>query len=392
MNLWKKASGALKDRNSILAASIARRTSYRNPDLEAAIIKATSHDEFSLDYKNFQRVFAWLRTSPVYVKPLIWGLSRRMLKTRSWVVALKGLILMHGVFCCNLPAVHTIGRLPFDMSNFMDKHTKPGKRWIYSAFIRLYFTFLDQRAVFMCMESKGEVMKESKSKTEERSIGQELVKLQKLQTLLDMLLLIKPLSKTMHRSTLILEAMDCVVIEIFDIYSAICDGIARVLLRIYAAGKFEASMALKVLKKATKQGQGLAAYFEFCRDIGVLNASELPKVEHIPDEDIHDLERVIMSGANSGKRNMDVVVPKKEDDKAVVVSSRNHAIDEHQNESSWTLETVITNEWEVFEDDLKAREGIQFSFDGERIEDHPSAIQPYAPAYNNQNLPDLIIL
>ncbi|KAG6757585.1 hypothetical protein POTOM_037903 [Populus tomentosa] len=65
------------------------------PDLEAAIVNATSHDESYVDYRNAQRVFALIRDSPVSLKPLIWPLA-----SRSWVVAIKGLMLMPGVFCC----------------------------------------------------------------------------------------------------------------------------------------------------------------------------------------------------------------------------------------------------------------------------------------------------
>ncbi|RVW34600.1 putative clathrin assembly protein [Vitis vinifera] len=89
MKLWNRASGNLKDRNSIWMASISRRSPNRNPDLEAAIIRATSHDETYVDYRNAQRVFAWVKTSPAYLKPLIWALSKRMEKTRSWVVPSK---------------------------------------------------------------------------------------------------------------------------------------------------------------------------------------------------------------------------------------------------------------------------------------------------------------
>jgi hypothetical protein len=83
MKLWRRASGALKDQNSLLAISLSRQTWYRNSDLEAAIIKATSHDESYVDYRNAQRVFTWIRTSPVSLKPLIWALTTRMEKTRS---------------------------------------------------------------------------------------------------------------------------------------------------------------------------------------------------------------------------------------------------------------------------------------------------------------------
>ncbi|KDP38182.1 hypothetical protein JCGZ_04825 [Jatropha curcas] len=324
MKLWLRAAGALKDRTSLLVANLSPKGSYRNPDLETAIIKATSHNDSYVDYKNTQRVFAWVRASPVSMKPLIYALTTRMEKTQSWVVALKGLMLMHGVFCCKTQAVLRIGKLPFDLSNFTDGHSKPRKMWGFNTFIRCYYSFLDQRSMLLYHQRK---------QTED-SILQELIKLKNLQCLLDLLLQIKPLNKNM-RQTLILDAMDCVIIEIFDIYSKICNGIAKILLSIYSVGKTEASMALRVLQKAVRQGEDLALYFDFCRDFGVFNAMEVPQVTNISEEDIRELERIINGFSDDTKED-------------VVIST----IVEEDNKPN-NLKTIITEKWEVFEDDLK---------------------------------------
>lgn len=370
----------MKDRNSIWIASLSRRTAYRNPDLEAAIIKATSHDESRVDYKNAQRVFAWIRTSPTYLKPLVWALSMRMEKTRSWVVALKGLMLMHGVFCCKIPAVQKIGRLPFDLSNFKDGHSSPennpSKTWGYNAFVRAYFAFLDQKSSLLCLDYSHDHTNNQNSKQEEPLV-QQLIKLQQWQSLLDMLLQVKPhIDGT--KASLILEAMDCVIIEIFDVYSKICSGIARVLMRIYAAGKVEAAMALRVLQKATTQGEELSLYFEFCLKIGVLNASECPKVEHIPEEDIRELERIINGVSEK------TIMPHDED-KAL-----------HTNGGTKAMKTIITEKWEVFDEDFKlitTGQGTDLPHHVDKpttITQDPFAASLIFPPSYNQGIPDLI--
>lgn len=347
MSLWKRAAGLLKDRNSIWAASLSRKSSYRNPDLEAAIIKATSHDEWHVDYRNAQRIFTWLRTSPLSVKPLVWALSKRMEKTKSWVVALKGLILMHGVFCCKIPAVQRIGRLPFDLSSFSDGHSKSSVSWGFNNFIRAYYAFLDQRSAFMYEQSKQS----------EEPMMQELNKLRSLQNLLDLLLQIKPQTKTMH-VTLILEALDCVVIEIYDVYSRICNGIARVLTRIYSARPGEVAMALNVLHKANEQGEELSLYFEFCRDFGILNMLELPNVTEVPEEDIRVLEGLI----NGDLQNIDKEDSKKKEDSEMAdlnddnVQEKAMVVKEDEscfNNKKRLLRTIITDKWEVFDEDFK---------------------------------------
>lgn len=78
MRVLKKATGVIKDKNSIWVAKFSRKGSWRNADLETIVIKATSHDENRIDCKNVQRVFKWLKVSPLYLKPIVWALSMRM--------------------------------------------------------------------------------------------------------------------------------------------------------------------------------------------------------------------------------------------------------------------------------------------------------------------------
>ncbi|EOY01271.1 hypothetical protein QUC31_013867 [Theobroma cacao] len=382
MTLWKRAAGAIKDRNSIVVANLSRKSSFRNPDLEAAIIKATSHDEYFIDKRNAQRVFSWIRASPISLRPFIWGLSKRMEKTQSWVVAIKGLMLMHGVFCCKVPAVQKIGRLPFDMSSFSDGHSRSSKTWGFNAFIRAYFAFLDQRAI---------VSFEQDNKRDEQPslMLQQLSKLQKWQSLLDMLLQIRPLADNM-KVGLILEAMDCVIIEIFDVYSKICSEIARVLMKIYSVGKVEAVMALKILQKAMMQGEELSLYFEFCQEYGVLNANEFPTVTQIPEEDVQELERII-NGA-SEKTYKDVSF-KENNQMARVVREEHNAIVE-QKEPKGALKTIITDKWVVFDENIIMINGENTGFSNHKNTAAAARDLPLVPidvpVYNHYEIPDLI--
>ncbi|XP_077230656.1 putative clathrin assembly protein At1g25240 [Tasmannia lanceolata] len=332
--LWRRAKEAAKDKHSLYITRVASKKGFRNPDLEIAIIKATSHDESTVDYKNAQRVFAWVRTSPTFLKPLIWALTKRLEKTKSWVVALKGLMLIHGVFCMKIPALKKIGRLPFDLSNFQDRFSHSIKGLGFSALIRAYFAFLDQRSVYLNCEEEG------------NSIGRELLGLERSQILLDLLLQIRPYGDGMEVS-LVLEAMDCVLIEIFEVYSVICNGIANVLASISGAGNLEATMALRVLEKASLQSGQLSSYFEVCRGLGVLNAAELPPVEQIPEEDIRDLERLICGISSNGCLSFSD--GEKERRSVEETEYRNGC-----------LRTIVTENWVVFNDDLKIKGGNGF--------------------------------
>ncbi|KAI3849007.1 hypothetical protein MKX03_011450 [Papaver bracteatum] len=305
MKILKTTSALLKDKNSILLAKLSRKSSYRNPDLETAIIKATSHDESKIDYKNAQRVFNWVRNSFTFIKPLIWSLSTRMEKTRSWVVALKGLMLMHGIFCS-------------------------------------FFAYLDQKSAFDSMQSEEDHELKQRPHRREAPMVQVLEELQRSQQLLDMLIQIRP--DGINTYTLILEAMDCIIVEIFDVYSKICSGIAGILVGILGASQLEAKMALRILQKAASQGEELSSYFEFCKDIGVLSASEFPKVEQIPEEDIRGLEKIIMNGVSEKKKLGGGF-------KSHHHQSREEKIKD-QNAKINSAKAVVTRDWVVFDDDF----------------------------------------
>ncbi|XP_073147462.1 putative clathrin assembly protein At1g25240 [Henckelia pumila] len=335
MRLWRRASGIFKDQNSLWLVSFSRRTALRNPDIESLVIKSTSHNESSFDSRNIDRICRWIRLSPSNLKPLLWSVSNRLEKTKSWVVALKGMYLMHNVINCMAPCIKEIGRLPFDLSNFKDGHSSQPKTWSYNSFIRTYYAFLDQKSTL--------IFQYTEEKRERVTMKQELVLLHKLQALVDLLMQIKPQSRA-ALDPLVLEAMDAIIIEVFDIYSRICKGIAIVLINIYSANKDEAIMALKVVKKATLQGEELSLYFDFCQDISVVNASESPRIDKVPEEGIQELENIICGF--SEKSEVDRGLPRKEDEKAIVVVTQNSKVcvrDEFR--------TIITDKWEKFEED-----------------------------------------
>ncbi|CAN6478900.1 unnamed protein product [Victoria cruziana] len=353
--LWRRAAAAVKDGHSLWMARLmaGRRKGAGGrqfPDLEVAVIRATSHDPSRIDYTNAQRVFTWVRTSPsTFLRPLLLALSRRMQRTRSWVVALKGLLLIHGVFCSRTPLLDKIGRLPFDLSNFQDHFCRQARSWGYTAFVRAYFAFLDEKS---CLLAAGDGSLNRHSGLDSVT-GRVLVRLERSQSLLDLLLQIKPYSDGMNVA-LILEAMDCVVIEIFDVYGGICHGIARVLIGIFNADRREAVAALQILRKAASQGNRLSEYFEVCREIGVLKASELPTIEQVPPDDIEDLERLIydvtaqkcIMSAGEGRCNGMVEEGEEHEEEKEEVGG------EGAGGSTRDTATIITRDWVLFNDDL----------------------------------------
>ncbi|MBA0864179.1 hypothetical protein Goshw_000290 [Gossypium schwendimanii] len=309
--LWKLVSAAIKDNNSLIKAKFSRKDSCRNYDLEAAIIKVTSHDNYVIDRRNAQIVFSWIRASSISLRPFVWALSKRMEKTRSWVVALKGLMLMHGVLRCKVPAVQNMGRLPFDFSDFTDGHSKLSKTWGFNAFIRDYYAFLDKRAALSYDQHN------QKAQHRYPLMLQGLLNVQNLQFLLGLLLKVRPLADNMNVG-LIIEAMNCVTVEIFDVYSKICNEIAKV--EYYGTPT---------------------------------NANELPTVTQILEEDVQQkLERIANGDSDKTCRDIGFV----ENDKMAKDLTKENLIDAIVGQIDKTkvsgLETIITDKWVVFYENL----------------------------------------
>ncbi|KAL9996760.1 putative ANTH domain, ENTH domain, ANTH domain superfamily protein [Helianthus debilis subsp. tardiflorus] len=362
MKLWKRASGALKDRTSLLRANLTSRSMLRNPSIETAVIKATSHDESIVNYRATQHVFTWVRISDECLYRVLWVLFRRMKRTHNWAVVLKGLMLLHGVFSCKVPGIQHIGQLPSDLLNLKEK------RGNIIAFIHAYYAFLDQKSAFISLHSQEQMKRsvalsgdETNEEQKRMLMIQDLIWLQKLQGLLDSLLRIQPKS-SQTVNVLVLEAMDCLMIEIYDINSRVSIGIGTLLMKIYPVGKNEAVIALPILQKAKAQAEEISMFFEFCRDIGVGNTSECPKMEQIPEEVVQELKDII----SGDLKQPSIENFPKEEVKSVIVVTNN---------SISSLKTVITDDWEVFEEQKKS---------------NPALISPSVK--NNTTLPDLISL
>lgn len=287
MKLWKRATVVIKDGPSLIAA---------DDILTAAVVKATSHDEFSIDKESALFIYRHVRGNPSSLKPLVSAISSRVKRTRSWAVALKGLMLMHGFFLRKTTAAESIGRLPFDLSAFGEGNSRMSSRsGGFQLFVRAYFAFLDRRSILFHDGARHEY-------DEESSVMIQLVIIRKMQIIVDSLIRIKPVGEYM-KIPLIKEAMENVINEILEVYGWICRRIAEVLPNVNSkTGKTQADMALKIVAKSMSQGEGLHKYFEFCRDLGVSNAQEIPKFVRIPEADVIHLDKLVRTEERGNQR------------------------------------------------------------------------------------------
>ncbi|KAF7817254.1 putative clathrin assembly protein [Senna tora] len=153
----RKAIGAVKDQTSIGIAKVA---SNLAPELEVAIVKATSHDDDPANEKYVREILSLMSFSRGYVHASVSTVSKRLSKTRDWIVALKALILVHRLMNEGPPLFQEEilyatrkGTRLLNMSDFRDE--AHSSSWDHSAFVRTYAMYLDQRLELMLFDRKG---------------------------------------------------------------------------------------------------------------------------------------------------------------------------------------------------------------------------------------------
>ena len=153
----RKAIGSVKDQTSIGIAKIA---SNMAPDLEVAIVKATSHDDDPAAEKYVQEIFNLTSQARGYVNACVALVSKRLGKTRDWIVALKVLMLVHRLmaegdpgFQMEILCATRRGTRLLNMSDFRDEAHK--NSWDHSAFVRTFAMYLDQRLELILYEKKS---------------------------------------------------------------------------------------------------------------------------------------------------------------------------------------------------------------------------------------------
>ncbi|XP_062194469.1 putative clathrin assembly protein At1g25240 [Phragmites australis] len=355
---WRRAVAALKDRRSMLLARVRPRRvgAWHHRELEVAVIRATSHEDRWMDYRSAARVFAWARTSPSFLRSVMWVLARRARRTRCWVVALKTLMIAHGLSLRSglAPPEARAGRVPFELADFQDRSSSSAKSVAFSAFVRAYFRFLNYRSHFSAQEDiDGDGADCSDYQTTR------LDRIAKQQFLLELLLQIRPYGDGME-VPLVLEAMDCALIEIFQVYGEICTGIARFLVSGVPGpakprvGKAATAAGVKVLWRSAEQSAQLASYFELCRGLGVVNARKLPAAfVRVADEDVRHLERILMGDA--------------QDDADDEAEGEGTASVDAKDAGSASTTTVVTMEWVAFDEEKSSGGAVNGTHSSPRV-------------------------
>lgn len=153
----RKAIGAVKDQTSISLAKVGSSASLS--DLEVAIVKATRHEEYPPEERHIREILNLTTYSRAYVGACVSFLSRRLSKTKNWVVALKALMLIHRLLCDGDPSyeeeIFFATRRGTRLLNMFDFRDSRSTSWDCSAFVRSYASYLDEHLEFKMQNRRG---------------------------------------------------------------------------------------------------------------------------------------------------------------------------------------------------------------------------------------------
>ncbi|KAL5729644.1 hypothetical protein ACHQM5_002567 [Ranunculus cassubicifolius] len=360
----RKAIGAVKDQTSIGMAKVASNTA---PDLKVAIVKAMTHDDDPTDEKYIREILNLTSYSRGYVNACVGTISKRLGKTKDWIVALKALMLVHRLLSDGDPVFQQEilyatrrGTRLLNLSDFRDE--AHSNSWDHSAFVRTYALYLDQKLESMVYDKKlnpatasahgddrygrsppsrpydngysggfrddfssgggppprsrsyGDVMEareEKKPQTPIRDMKPEMIlgKMNQLQRLLDRFLACRPTGMAKN-SRMVLVALYQIVKESFQIYADMCEILAVLLDRFFDMEYSDCVKAFEAYTSSAKQIDELVGYYNWCKDTGVVRSSEFPEVQRITDKLLETLEEFVRDrakGSKSPERKMEAL-------------------------------------------------------------------------------------
>ncbi|KAL8498781.1 hypothetical protein ACS0TY_021926 [Phlomoides rotata] len=356
----RKAIGAVKDQTSIGIAKVA---SNLAPELEVAIVKATGHDDDPASEKYIREILQLISYSRGYLSACVVAVSKRLGKTRDWIVALKCLMLIHrllnegdAVFQQEIMYATRRGSRLLNMSDFRDE--AHSNSWDHSAFVRTYALYLDQRLELIVYERKqsrpsggGEIerfggrddgqnyrsppgsnrgydydyneyrdeanygMRRSRSSDDVRKSPNErkdvtplremnperiLGKMSHLQRLLDRFLASRPTGLAKNER-MVLVALYAIVKDSFKLYADVCEALAVLLDKFFEMEYQDCVKAFDAYASSAKQIDELVGFYNWCKDTGVARSSEYPEVQKITNKLLETLEEFVRDRAKAMK-------------------------------------------------------------------------------------------
>ncbi|XP_023635111.1 putative clathrin assembly protein At5g35200 isoform X2 [Capsella rubella] len=225
----------------------------------------------------------------------IHALARRLSRTHNWAVALKTLIVIHRalrevdqtfheeVINYSRSRSHML-----NMSHFKDDSCP--NAWAYSAWVRFYALFLEERLeCFRVLKYDVEI---DPPKTKDLDTPDLLEQLPALQELLFRVLDCQPEGAAIQNHIIQL-ALTMVISESTKIYQALTDGIDNLVDKFFEMQRTDALKALDMYRRAVKQAGRLSEFFEVCKSVSVGRGDRFIKIEQPPTSFLQAMEEYV---------------------------------------------------------------------------------------------------
>ncbi|EPS66087.1 hypothetical protein M569_08691, partial [Genlisea aurea] len=326
----RQAIGAVKDKTSIGLAKVGSSASLA--DLDVAIVKATRHEEYPPEERHVREVLNLTTYSRAFISECVSTVSRRLSRTRNWVVALKALMLIQRLLADGDPAYEQEiffatrrGTRLLNLSDFRDSSGR-SNAWDFSAFVRTYALYLDEQLEFRMQGRRGKRVGygyQSRVEEEEaaavavamamvvrgtplREMKVDLIfsRVHHLMQLLERFLACRPTGAA-RENRIVLVALYPIVKESFAICHHIAEILGVLIDRFMNLEVPEMVRIHEIFCRVAKQYDELDDFYGWSRSVGIARSSEYPDVEKISQKKLDMMDEYIheKAAANNAPNN-----------------------------------------------------------------------------------------
>ncbi|PHT68561.1 putative clathrin assembly protein [Capsicum annuum] len=314
----RKAIGAVKDQTTISLAKVGGSNSLS--DLEVAIVKATRHQEYPPEERHIREILSLTAYSRANIGACVDNISRRLGKTKNWVVALKSVMLIHRLLSDGDPSYEQEiffatrqGTRLLNMSEFRDSRSNS---WDYSALVRTYSLYLDEQLEYRMQSRRGkrsayaydedldgvgtDVVMVKPTPLSEMKNDDIFSRIQYLIQLLERFLACRPAGLARTNRT-VFVALYPLVKESFQIYYEITEIISILINKFHELSIPDSVKVHEIFCRINKQYDELEQFYNWCRMVGIGRTSEYPDIENIPQKKLDLIDEFIREKSIAGQ-------------------------------------------------------------------------------------------